>query len=61
MSKKVLTKAEIHHVCVCVYLDGDASVNTGHVKDVWLSVGQVTLVHLYGKWSLQPSQVIPHL
>lgn len=57
---KVATKIEIQQ-CVCVYLDGDTSVNTGHVKDMWLSVGQVTLVHVYGKWPLQPSQVIPHL
>lgn len=51
-------------VCVCVsgpYLDGDAAVHTGHVNAMWLSVGQVTLVHVYGEWLLQTSQVIPDL
>lgn len=55
---------ECVYECVCgggLYLDGDASVDTGHVNAMWLPVGQVTLVHIYSEWPLQTSQVIPHL
>lgn len=44
-----------------LYLDADASVDTRHVNAMRLSVGQVTLVHIYSKWLFQTSQVIPHL
>lgn len=40
---------------VVLYLDGDASVDAGHVDAVRLSVGQVALVHVYCKWPLQSS------
>lgn len=50
------------YLCVCsLYLDGDASVDTGHINAMRLSVGQVTLIHIYSKWLSQTSQVIPHL
>lgn len=59
---KVPTTIEIQGcVCTHVYLDGDAPVNPGHVEEVRLPVGQVTLVHVDGERRLQPSQVIPHL
>lgn len=44
-----------------LYLDGDASVDTGHVNAMRLSIGQVTLVHINSEWLLQTSQVISHL
>lgn len=59
-SKAILTSISGVSVCVggwvvALYLDGDASVDTGHVNAVRLSVGQVTLVHVYCKWRLQSS------
>lgn len=44
-----------------LYLDGDASVLTGHVNVVWLSIGQVALVHIYCKRLPQTAEVIPDL
>lgn len=43
------------------YLDGEPSVNARQIDAMWLSVGQVPLVYIDGKWLLQPSQLIADL
>lgn len=44
-----------------LYLDCDTSVDTGHIDGMWLTIGQVALVHIDSKGRLQASEVIPHL